>query len=79
MALLPWEAIYKIKEEVRMENCLGRICGEMIVPYPPGIPIIMPGEIINKDITDYALECRNKGIKLSGIKDASLKYISVIK
>lgn len=79
MSLLPWEAVYKTKEEVPIENCLGRICGEMIVPYPPGIPIIMPGEIISKDITDYASECRNNGIKLSGIKDASLKYISVIK
>lgn len=79
MMLLPWEAVYQTKEEVPILNCLGRICGEMIVPYPPGIPIIMPGEVINKDIIDYALECGRKGIRLSGIKDASLKYISVIK
>jgi arginine/lysine/ornithine decarboxylase len=39
----------------------------------------MPGEVINKSIIDYALECQSKGIKLNGIKDASLKYISVIK
>lgn len=79
MMLLPWEAVYQNKEEVPIENCLGRICGEMIIPYPPGIPIIMPGEVITKDITDYALECSRKGIKLNGIKDTSLKYISVIK
>jgi arginine/lysine/ornithine decarboxylase len=79
MMLMPWEAVYHSKEVVPFESCLGRICGEMIVPYPPGIPIIMPGEVINKSIIDYALECQSKGIKLNGIKDASLKYISVIK
>jgi lysine decarboxylase len=77
--LLPWEAVYQPKEEVPIEHCIGRVCGEMIVPYPPGIPLIMPGEIISKDMIDYALECRNKNIKINGTKDASLKYITVIK
>jgi lysine decarboxylase len=79
MKLLPWEAVYQAKEAIPIENSLGRICGEMIIPYPPGIPIIMPGEVINKDIIDYSLECRRKGIKINGTKDASLKYITVIK
>ena len=79
MELLPWEAVYYPKEDVPIERCLGRICGEMIIPYPPGIPIIVPGEVISKDIIDYALECRSKGIKINGTKDASLKYITVIK
>ena len=79
MMMLPWEAIYQAKEDVLTTNCIGRICGEMIVPYPPGIPIIMPGEIISKRIIDYGLECSQKGIKLNGIKDTSFKTISVIK
>jgi ornithine decarboxylase len=79
MKLLPWEAVYLPKEEVAIQKCIGKICGEMIIPYPPGIPIIMPGEIISKDIIDYALECRSKGIKINGTKDASLEYITVVK
>lgn len=79
MELLPWEAVYQTKVEVPVEDCIGRVCAEMIVPYPPGIPIIMPGEIISDDIIDYALECRSKGIKINGTKDASLKYITVMK
>lgn len=79
MMLMPWEALYQTKEDVSIDDCIGRVCGEMIVPYPPGIPIIMPGEVINKDVIDYALECHHKGIKINGIKDASLKYISVIR
>lgn len=76
--LLPWEAAYRPKEQVSIDECIGRICGEMIVPYPPGIPIIMPGEIISRDIIDYALMCRDKGIKINGTKDASLQYITVL-
>ena len=79
VVLKPWEAVYRSKEDVSIDDCIGRICGEMIIPYPPGIPIIMPGEIINKDVIDYALECSRMGIKINGMKDASLKYISVIK
>ncbi|OGO79098.1 MAG: hypothetical protein A2Y23_10310 [Clostridiales bacterium GWB2_37_7] len=79
MQLLPWEAVYQPKEELAAQNCIGRICGEMIVPYPPGIPIIMPGEIINKELIDYALACQSNGIKINGVKDASLKYITVLK
>jgi arginine/lysine/ornithine decarboxylase len=79
MKLLPWEAIYRQKEEVAIENCLGRVCGEMIVPYPPGIPLIMPGEIISSDIIEYALLCRDSGIKINGTKDASLRYVTVLK
>lgn len=79
MSLLPWEAVYRPKEAVLAEQSIGRICGEMIVPYPPGIPIIMPGEVISKEILDFAIQCRDTGIKLNGVKDASLKYVTVIK
>lgn len=79
MQLLPWEAVYQPKEQIPVEQCIGRICGEMIVPYPPGIPILMPGEIIKKELIDYAMECRRLNIKINGTKDSSLKYITVIK
>lgn len=79
MKLLPWEAIYQQKEDVAAEASIGRISAEMIVPYPPGIPILMPGEVISGELLDYALECRRNGIKINGAKDAGLKTIAVIK
>lgn len=79
MKLLPWEAIYMQKEEIPAEASLGRISGELIIPYPPGIPILMPGEVITGEVLDYAQECRRNGIKINGAKDASLKRITVIK
>ncbi len=79
MKLLPWEAIYRQKEDIAVENSIGRVSADMIVPYPPGIPILMPGEVISHEVLDYALECRGHGIKINGAKDAGLKTISVIK
>ncbi|MGB7606202.1 MAG: aminotransferase class I/II-fold pyridoxal phosphate-dependent enzyme [Lutisporaceae bacterium] len=79
MKLFPWEAVYKQNEDILLSKSVGRICGELIIPYPPGIPIIMPGEVITKEILDYASECLHMGIKINGTKDASLKYICVLK
>lgn len=79
MKLLPGEAVYEQSEDILLSKSVGRICKEMIIPYPPGIPIIMPGEVITKEILEYASECLNKGIKINGTKDVSLKYICVIK
>lgn len=79
MRLFPWEAVYSQSEDILISKSVGRICGELIIPYPPGIPIIMPGEVITKEVLDFASECVHMGIKINGAKDASLKYIRVIK
>jgi arginine/lysine/ornithine decarboxylase len=78
-AILPWEAINREKEYVSIENALGRICAEMVIPYPPGIPVIMPGEIITQRALDYVFKCIEKGIKINGTSDALLKKMTVIK
>lgn len=79
MELMPWEAVYRQKEDVPLMQSAGRISGEMIIPYPPGIPIVMPGEVITREILDYALDCLYNGIKINGVKDAGLKSIQVLK
>ncbi|MFZ5354222.1 MAG: aminotransferase class I/II-fold pyridoxal phosphate-dependent enzyme [Bacillota bacterium] len=78
-AMLPWEAVYGEKEYISIENSIGRICGEMLIPYPPGIPVIMPGELITEEVLDYIAECMDKGIKINGPSDATLEKIAVIK
>ena len=45
----PWEAIDRDKEEVLLMESVGRICAEFIIPYPPGIPVLVPGERIDKN------------------------------
>lgn len=47
MMLLPWEALNRNKVKVNLDEAVGKICGLAIVPYPPGVPILNPGEIID--------------------------------
>ena len=78
-SLMPWEAVYYEKEQVDMGQSIGRICGEMIIPYPPGIPVLMPGETISREIYEYLKLCVEYGIKLNGISDSKPKKVWVLK
>ncbi|MCC0638083.1 MULTISPECIES: aminotransferase class I/II-fold pyridoxal phosphate-dependent enzyme [unclassified Clostridioides] len=76
--LTPREAFYKTKKSVKIYDSIGKVCGESIVPYPPGINIISPGEIISKEIIDYLKFCSSKGMVISGLKDMTLNFIEII-
>lgn len=76
--LTPREAFYKDKKSVKIYKSIGKVCGEYIIPYPPGISLTSPGEIITKEIIDYVLFCNKKGMSISGLKDSSLGQIQII-
>ena len=79
MALTPREAFYsRKKKNVKIEDAIGMICGENIVPYPPGVCMIAAGEIIPKEIMDYLKYCKQKGMEITGVKDNNFEYIQVI-
>lgn len=46
----------------------GRICSEFVMCYPPGIPILAPGEVITKDIIDYIIYAKEKGCSMQDLK-----------
>ncbi|CDF57172.1 aminotransferase class I/II-fold pyridoxal phosphate-dependent enzyme [Thermobrachium celere] len=71
-------AYYSKKERVLLKNAKGLVSAEMIVPYPPGVPILMPGEEITEDIIHFINENRGK-IALNGISDKNAEYIYVVK
>jgi len=75
----PREAFFAPKERISLEKALGRISGEIIAPYPPGIPVLAPGEKINLKVLDYLLDIKNKGLKVQGPEDSSLESLIVIK
>ncbi|KAF8389481.1 hypothetical protein HHK36_026176 [Tetracentron sinense] len=75
MSLNPREAFFASKRRVSIGESLGEICGELICTYPPGIPVVIPGEIITQIALDYLLEFRNKGAVISGASDPSLSSI----
>ncbi|EOY32144.1 Orn/Lys/Arg decarboxylase [Theobroma cacao] len=77
MSLNPRESFFASKRKVAIGESLGRICGELICPYPPGIPVMVPGEIITKRALDYLLQVRNKGAIISGASDPLLSSIVI--
>ena len=74
----PREAFYSDKKSVKLEDSVGKISGEYIIPYPPGISLISPGEIITQEIITYIQQGVKSGMIVSGIKDVNLECIDVI-
>ena len=78
LRLTPREAFWSKTERVAIEASAGRICAEQLVFYPPGVPILCPGEEISSEILEYALYRKNMGFKVTGVEDASLETIKVV-
>lgn len=77
--LTPRKAFYSTKESIKIDDCENRICGESIMAYPPGIPIISPGEVISLEIIEYLKLLKENNAYLTDMKDESLETILVIK
>ncbi|MGH7716352.1 MAG: aminotransferase class I/II-fold pyridoxal phosphate-dependent enzyme, partial [Vulcanimicrobiaceae bacterium] len=79
MRLSPREAFLAPTEFVAFKQSAGRICAEVITPYPPGIPVISPGEEITKEIIDYLGLEKRAGVRMQGPYDDDLRKIRVVK
>jgi len=77
--LIPRDAFLSDTEFVPFKNSAGRICAEVITPYPPGIPVISPGEQITPEIIDYLALEKKAGVKMQGPYDDDLKFIRVVR
>lgn len=69
MKLMPWEALDLEKEKCKIYKGMNRLCGGAIVPYPPGIPLVMPGEVITSEIIDIINYYRDNDVTLLGIEE----------
>jgi arginine/lysine/ornithine decarboxylase len=78
-ALSPRQAVYEPMEMVDFTQSDGRVSAEIIAPYPPGIPVILPGEIITREIIENIIKVKAAGIKINGPRDPKLEKIAVIK
>ena len=74
----PQEAFYSEKAAVAIAGAEGRISGEFVMCYPPGIPILAPGERITKEIIGYILYAKEKGCFLTGTQDMAVEQIQVL-
>ena len=74
----PRDALFGQFEDVKATDAVGRIAAEQITPYPPGIPVIVPGERINQQVVDYLLSGLEAGMVLPDPADPSLNTIRVM-
>lgn len=76
--LSPREAMFKETKKVAFADSEGYIAGEIITFYPPGIPIIYPGERISKEIIKYVLLQQKNGGNVIGPEDKNLQTIRIV-
>ena len=78
MRYTPREAYFRPKRTVPWEEARGQTAGEMAAPYPPGIPLIYPGEILEPEIWELLERCRRDGLSLHGPASPDLTAYRVI-
>ncbi|WP_419761831.1 aminotransferase class I/II-fold pyridoxal phosphate-dependent enzyme [Caldalkalibacillus salinus] len=79
LAMSPRDAFYADTELVPFYESHGRIIAEFIMVYPPGIPVLLPGEIITQDNLDYIQHNLEVGLPVQGPEDFDFRYLRVIK
>lgn len=73
-----YEAHVREKRRVRLADSEGLVSGEYIYLYPPGIPLVVPGEIITQDIITTIISYREAGLPIQGLKDYRGEWIQVV-
>lgn len=79
VVLPPQTAFYAENVPLPIAETAGRIAAEFVMCYPPGIPILAPGERITKDILDYIAYAKEKGCSLTGCRDMNVESLMVVK
>jgi arginine decarboxylase len=74
----PRDAFFAPATAVPLEDCAGLVSAEMVTPYPPGIPVLGPGEEISAQIVAYLQEGARAGLKVHGPEDRSLHTLRVV-
>ncbi len=78
MALTPRQAGQHRSTAIAVGDASGHVSAEFVIPYPPGIPLVVPGEVLDRATLLHARELRNSGASIVGTADATLSTIRVI-
>ncbi|HIV18075.1 MAG TPA: aminotransferase class I/II-fold pyridoxal phosphate-dependent enzyme [Candidatus Merdivicinus intestinigallinarum] len=79
VAVSPHEAFYGESQSLPIEETAGMVCTEFVMCYPPGIPILAPGERITPQILRYIRYAKEKGCSMTGPEDPEIKRLNVLK
>ena len=74
----PQQAFYSKKKSMPINESSGKVCGEFVMCYPPGIPILAPGERITDEIINYINYAKEKGCFMTGTQDMKIENINVV-
>ena len=78
VAVSPQDAFYAPKESLPLRETAGRVCSEFVMCYPPGIPILAPGERITPQILDYIEYAKRKGCSMTGPENPEIERLNVL-
>jgi lysine decarboxylase len=76
--MLPRDAFFGPTEVVAADKAAGRIAAEQITPYPPGIPAVVPGELLDDAVISYLRSGKEAGMALPDPADPQLEHIRVV-
>ncbi len=79
LAMAPTEAFYANYVRMPLEECKGRISTESIMCYPPGIPILAPGELVTDEVLTYIRQAKEHGSQMTGTEDPTVEQLCVVK
>lgn len=79
VATTPQEAFYADKISLPISESSGHVCSEFVMCYPPGIPILAPGEIITDEILEYINYAKEKGCSMTGPEDPLIEHLNVLR
>ena len=78
VAETPRKAFYAKKRSLPLEETAGLVCSEFVMCYPPGIPILAPGELITDEIIEYIKYAKEKGCQMTGTEDINIERLNVL-
>jgi arginine decarboxylase len=76
--MTPRDAFFVTAESVALDEAAGRVAAEFLTPYPPGIPLLAPGERVTEAIVDYLKTGGAEGMYVEGCVDQSLSSLRVV-
>ncbi|HEX4686718.1 MAG TPA: aminotransferase class I/II-fold pyridoxal phosphate-dependent enzyme [Nocardioides sp.] len=77
--LTPREAFFAEREAVPWGEAAGRVCAEVVAPYPPGVPLLAPGERITGAVLDALQRARDEGARVAYAADPTLRSVQVVR
>ncbi len=78
LILNPRQATFRPSRRVPLVEALDEVCAEQVIPYPPGVPLLMPGEVISAEMLDYVRYLLRQQIKIVGPEDLQLRTVRII-